>query len=912
MRENFERRVVNVGNKQYSYFRPLQSRRIPLKATSNRGYMPSLKPHLKGLILEYESQLERDFYLLLDHDPNCIDIQPQPVAIPYTTESGREEKLYPDCWAIFADGREFLFEIKTAHKYRKLQEEEKWGLKVNAIQAFCGGLHWVYQVMTEQQIHCVRLNNIKDLLAAAKHFCPHKIREDVGKFESNLKKVLTCPVEFHELVQSLGSGLLLSREEIIAILKYKIYYSHLFLDWNTPLEDARISLSGEIPAPTYALLGGVVERIVPHIEEKAKIISDECEAVYAERLQLISPLMAQLGKEGIKKDIFGYCTKNQVPFYRTYKYYLLWKKSGEEGLIPKKVKQHKKSHLDAQVETVLQEAIHNWNHGPWQQVKAAYRAYASKCHKLGLKPASYEAFRLRIKGVPAVEQRGKWAPQTQSFIPRGHIGTYSEGRYPGAVIQMDHTQLDIWLVDAFTKQPIGRPWLTLGVDVFSRAIWGFFLSFDVPSQESVTQAIISGLTSKEVSPDWDTLSTQLRQDGFDPNQFCSSSGGLPALIQVDNGMDFRAGSVKHMCMDLNISLEFRPIRTPEYGGFIESIWDTINDAIRGHKLKGRVFSLPKSRVPVKRPQFQAPPGYDPRKESCLTMGDFREWFSTYLVVEYSSQPRAHQTHSPNELWRDGLRGDRYHPMGGALRVLSPQEYAKVNFLSKISASPVLSPLGFRYNNILYSSPWLNQARKERILRDGQRYEIKISHWDVRAADILNPLTGEIEVLEAYNYHGDDRMKKFLRRAAGKEQGYKGFVLPLNIINHVKRLLEGSPCSTGTNAVVMAWATGKMENAGKINKIERKICENLTHTGAGAEKISAAKVFALMSDGPITNQTEKEQPSPSRREGEREVVDDGEEGPGDEEIIPFPTDWNTVKRKMIYSSFNDGDEEGLEK
>ena len=87
--ENLEKRIVNVGGIQFTYYRPSQSRRIPLKSTSNRGFMPSLKPHLKGLILEYESQLERDLLLLLDHDPCCIDLQSQPIAIPYTTPTGK-------------------------------------------------------------------------------------------------------------------------------------------------------------------------------------------------------------------------------------------------------------------------------------------------------------------------------------------------------------------------------------------------------------------------------------------------------------------------------------------------------------------------------------------------------------------------------------------------------------------------------------------------------------------------------------------------------------------------------------------------------------------------------------------------------------------------------------------------------
>ena len=168
---------VIYKKEKYAYYRPIQARKIPLKYRSNRGFMPSLKPYLNNLVLEYESVLERDFLILLDHDPNCVDLQPQPVAIPYTTVKGKEVILYPDCWAYFINGREFLFEIKSEHEYSKLIEDENWNLRIKAIQEYCKKKGWTYQVITELKINCVRLNIIKDLIIGAKHYSPTKINK---------------------------------------------------------------------------------------------------------------------------------------------------------------------------------------------------------------------------------------------------------------------------------------------------------------------------------------------------------------------------------------------------------------------------------------------------------------------------------------------------------------------------------------------------------------------------------------------------------------------------------------------------------------------------------------------------------------------------------------------------------------
>jgi putative transposase len=55
-----------------------------------------------------------------------------------------------------------------------------------------------------------------------------------------------------------------------------------------------------------------------------------------------------------------------------------------------------------------------------------------------------------------------------------------EADRPNAIWQADHTLLDILLVRDATK-PAAKPWLTLVSDDYSRAVAGYFLSFEAPS-----------------------------------------------------------------------------------------------------------------------------------------------------------------------------------------------------------------------------------------------------------------------------------------------------------------------------------------------------------------------------------------------------------------------------------------------
>lgn len=899
-----ETETIYNGNK-YKYFRPSQMRKIRLKSSSNRGFMPSLKLHLHNLTLEYESKLERDFLLLLDHDPNCVDLQPQPVGITYKTKSGTKQTIYPDCWAYFTNGREILFEIKPEYQYRKLVEDKNWNLRNKAIQDFCKKRGWTYQVITELKINCVRLNNVKDLIISAKHYSPSKVKKEVGHFNSYLTKFLEKPHNFKSLPKILTPILPLELEEIISFLKYRIYYLDLFIDWDKPLEETNVYSKERIPLiPLYDLpenedvLNETNIIIESEPKEKVSLKTMREQQHFQKKLNLIKPLIDKFGKEGKKSEIEKYCKENKKHFYPTYKAYLRYKKDGEEGLYPKWVKTHTKSHLNSKVETLLQDALYDYNHGKWSQITGAYEDFKRKCFAQKLKPASYETFRKRINSLPASEMRGKFKPKTQAFISRGLSGTYEDGRYSGCVIQMDHTPLDIWLVDPLTKQPIGRPHLTLGIDVFSRSIWSYFLSFNKPSRESVLHAIIRGLIPKEQLPDWKYFESQKIKEGFDPNQYTLPCAGFPNLIQVDNGMDFRANEVKDFCMKHNITLEFRPVKTPEYGGFVESAWDTINSAIRNAKLPGRIFSRLKSRKSITAPKFKEPPNYDAKKDASLTLEDFREWLFNYFVIKYSADIKASQKQSPNELWLDGMKGERFQPMGGALRTIVLNDFELFDYEAKVEVKAVLSQKGFRYENIFYSSQWLKEARKDRILIDKKRYKFRVSHWDIRKAYIKNPNTNEIEELESYNYNGDDRVLEFLKRGLGKIQGYNPFPISLNDLQLLRKNLGQTKYDEWEKSVILGEMNKKMTLKAEQNKKERKRWENLNKTKEGKIELEREIKLAQLNDDPIHANTPEEKLKIAELQEKQE----------NEEVKPYATNWDDVKDKMTLSVFYENDKE----
>ncbi len=75
-------------------------------------------------------------------------------------------------------------------------------------------------------------------------------------------------------------------------------------------------------------------------------------------------------------------------------------------------------------------------------------------------------------------------------------GQYGVSR-PLRVVQIDHTEVDVFLVDDTTRVAMGvRPWLTLAIDVFTRMVIGFHLSMDKPSRMAIGLCMLNAVYDK--------------------------------------------------------------------------------------------------------------------------------------------------------------------------------------------------------------------------------------------------------------------------------------------------------------------------------------------------------------------------------------------------------------------------------
>ena len=251
------------------------------------------------------------------------------------------------------------------------------------------------------------------------------------------------------------------------------------------------------------------------------------------------------------------------------------------------------------------------------------------CSAAGLKPPSRKAIQARVsahslremakarEGSKAARQR--FAPVQPGLRPRS----------PLAIVQVDHTKVDVELVDDLRRAVIGRPWLTLLLDVFSRCVVGFHLSFDPPSAAGVALSIAQGVLPKA---DW------LGQRGI---SLAWPMHGMPAGIHVDNGREFHSRALKRGCQQHGIRINYRPPATPRFGGHIERLMGT---------LMGRVHALPGSTSS----NVAARGDYPAEQKAVLTLGEFERHFALEVLGPYHNEVHSALGKTPAAAWTAGI------------------------------------------------------------------------------------------------------------------------------------------------------------------------------------------------------------------------------------------------------------------
>ena len=370
-------------------------------------------------------------------------------------------------------------------------------------------------------------------------------------------------------------------------------------------------------------------------ESISKDISEINDSEYKEAKRRYEAILPLLEKNLSRKDSVEYSKKIGIHFTTLYRWQERYKSTGTIlGLISNKVGAKKgNTRLNNEIEILIKRIIDNYYLTIQKpSIQSVVDKVLAECKRMNIIAPHSNTIRNRIESITEYEKlkkqgnrgiaRTKYEPAPNKF----------EADYPLQLIEIDHTPCDIILVDDEHRLPIGRPWITVAIDIYSRMIVGYYLSMNAPSVTSVGMCVSNTILPK------DTLLAK-----FDVNANWNV-WGFPETIHVDNGADFRADAVKKAGLAHGINIEFRPVGRANFGGHIERAIGTLMSEI--HNLPGTTFSNIKQRGE-----------YDSDANASMTFFEFEKWLVTFITKIYHKRVHNSLSLTPEQQWEEGLFGD---------------------------------------------------------------------------------------------------------------------------------------------------------------------------------------------------------------------------------------------------------------
>lgn len=283
--------------------------------------------------------------------------------------------------------------------------------------------------------------------------------------------------------------------------------------------------------------------------------------------------------------------------------------------------------VEAIIESVINDLYLNTQKYPFSTI---YRKIVNKCENIGEAIPSENTVRNRINNLsPKLIAKRRMGVSVRDT--RGTPGKFPDVKMPLDVIQIDHTKVDIQLVDDISRENIGRPNITVAIDVYSRMIYGFYLSLEPINYFSVGQCLLNAIMPK------DDLLKQFNIQGEWPVY------GLPRKLHMDNAKEFRSKSLQKFCNDYRIKDAYRPVARPEFGGAIERVIKTHMEQV--HHLPGSTFQ-----------NIVQKGTYDSEKQATMTIAELEKWFLDFVVNVYHKTEHSSIGMTPEEKFYQGLYG----------------------------------------------------------------------------------------------------------------------------------------------------------------------------------------------------------------------------------------------------------------
>lgn len=351
---------------------------------------------------------------------------------------------------------------------------------------------------------------------------------------------------------------------------------------------------------------------------------------------------------------------------------------------------------------------------------------------------SAETVRRYIKRIDAyqldAERMGK--PYAKRVHRAAGIGFHATE--PLELAMADGQMMDIVIIEeariGHLVKDIGRPYLTVILDVFSRCILGAHISL----------APFCGAT----------LLRTLRNAVV---PYADQPRGIPDKIIVDNGSDYLASGFIRACTQLGITLEHSPPYMPNRKANVERFYSTLNEQLI-HKLPGTTFSNPTDRG-----------DYQSQDKARMTLSELRAEVETWLRDHYHVTEHRALIRTPQAVWAEAVANK-------PVRTVFEDE---AELLTRSSYERTVVKGCVQVHDLRWGSDalatWESRERKE---GRSAAVEVRLDELDLSFAIVITPGHNRLEFkatarrpqyMEQLSLYEHNLLKKALKQKAAYER-----------------------------------------------------------------------------------------------------------------------------------------------
>ena len=226
-----------------------------------------------------------------------------------------------------------------------------------------------------------------------------------------------------------------------------------------------------------------------------------------------------------------------------------------------------------------------------------------------------------MKGVDSYERDRR--RHGKAYADRHHraAGRSFIAREPLEICMADGQHMDVMAVeerlDGGPAKVLGRPYVTVIIDVRTRCVLAAFVSLAPFSGGTLLKAMMKAVVASPGCP-----------------------RGIPSTLIVDNGCDYQDSGFIRFIGNLDIKLEICKPHTPNGKAVVERFFRRLNEDLI-HKLPGTTFSSPEARG-----------DYRSQDLAMLTLKDIQGRVQTWIDEIYHQQPHRALGRAPIDVWNE--------------------------------------------------------------------------------------------------------------------------------------------------------------------------------------------------------------------------------------------------------------------